>query len=277
MCRKWKKEEKEMLRDVFGKGAQLSDVSIPGRKSEGIYRQAIKLKIIAPRRNPSLTKEQKDKLRKFRQSGLSTQQIANFDLLAPPKRTANAIQKACAKLGLVSKNRSRTAKKRKIWLNGEKQGFLAFLRQNSAMLATEQIAKIFRVKKETVACWQRRIGEKLCLSDTLALPYIRRKFRRVYREKSRKMLANFEKNILKKQKELEDLAEELRKRKQADRLEEKICAVCGKFWPRHSNFFFHATKRKNGFTCWCFVSPCKICVANRRREKNVQRRKKRKK
>ncbi len=269
MCRKWKKEEKEMLRQELGNGKQLPDISIPGRKHEGIWRQAKKLKLIAPSRNPSLTEEQKIKLRELRQQGFSAQQIADFDMLGKPKRTACAIQKACTRLELAGKNRSDAAKKRKMWLNGEKEGFCEFLLLHSAVLATEEIAEIFGVKKSTVNNWKKQLGVKLCLSATLALPCIRRKFREVYRQKSEKMLADFEKHILEKEKELEVLAQKMRKKKWIAALGEKRCANCGHSWPKCQKFFFHATVRKKGLTCWYFRGLCKICIAKQRHENNM--------
>ena len=229
------------------------------------------MKLIAPLRNPSLTDEQKIKLREFRQQGFLPCQIADFDMLGESKRTVNAIQKACTRLELAGKNRSLAAKRRKMWLNGEKEGFCEFLLLHSAVLATEEIAEIFGVKKSTVNNWERQLGVKLCLSATLALPCIRRKFREVYRRKSQKMLADFEEHILEKQKELEVLAQKMRKKKWIAALGEKRCANCGHSWPKCQKFFFHATVKKKGLTCWYFCCLCKICFAKQRHEKNVLR------
>ena len=267
MCRKWKKEEKEMLRQNIENGIPLQAIKIANRNYDRIRRQARKLKLIAPLKNPSLTDEQKAELCRLRRQGFSAEQIADFDMLGKPERTAVAIQKSCMKLGLVQKNRSRAAKKRKIWAKGEKKKFCDFLLCHSSKLASKQIAKLFGVKRGTVELWQRQLGVKPCLQDTLALPYVKRKLKRAYRKKSQKMLASFEEHILSKQEKLKNLAEIIRGKKW---IVQKQCQTCRKFWPKHKSFFFHSTVRKNKHTSWYFCSPCKLCVARQRHEKKLR-------
>lgn len=272
MGRKWRRGEKELLRLMLEEGVPLLGITLSDRKYEGILRQARKLRLIGPLRNPSLTDGQKVKLRELRQQRFSVRQIAEWDLLGPPSRTKNAVYKMCSKLRIVDKNRSAAAKKRKVWCDGERGGFLDFLRRRSAALAPDQIAEIFGVKKGTVASLQRRLGVKPSLQETLALPFVREKFREVYQQKSQKMFADFEKRILERQKELEALAQRMREKRWFVPLGEKRCVSCGRFWPRHQKFFYYSTIRKNGLTSWFFFSRCKICVAKQRHQKNLQKR-----
>ena len=271
MCRKWKKAEKEELRRLLEGGTQLQDVEIPGRNYEGIRRQAGKLGLTPRLMGAAWTFRQELKLAELRAQGIPPKKIAELNLLGPPERTAVALYKACTRLGLAGENRSLASRNRKIWRQEEKQEFIAFLVQRSKTLASEQIAEKFGLKKGTVEAWQRRLGIKLKLQETLALPRIRNKMQEVYRRKSQKMLAEFEQGSAKKQEEFEVLSRAIRRKKRALPFEEKRCPACGRVWPRHKRFFYYSVTRVNGYTGWRFFSRCKICIDKQRHAKNVLR------
>ena len=260
-----------MLRRCLGDGTELQDVKIPGRKREGIRRQAVKLGLAPPLIAPRMTAQQKAKLVELRRQGVSPKKILDLDLLGHPRRTLNSIYKVCSRLGLVQENRSRAARKRKIWREGEKEEFIDFLLQRSKTLAPEQIAKIFGVSRVTVEDHQRQLKVKLCFAETMALPHTKEKLQKSRQRRSRKMLDEFERGLPKKQKKLKDLAEAIRtrNRKRALPLEEKQCASCGYFWPKHRKFFHFSSVRANGFTNWHFFAHCKICTGKQRHAKNA--------
>ncbi|MCX6720174.1 MAG: hypothetical protein NTV36_03665 [Candidatus Staskawiczbacteria bacterium] len=148
MGSKWTKAEKQFLKESLAKERlSLENIVVPGRSSERVRRQALKMGLIPKLRNPRISRSQRKKIREMRSQGYSVKQIAEFGLQEHPHRTANAVQKVLGRLRLVNKNRSRAARKRKIWRNGEKEEFYIFLRQYSATLSPQQIAKKFGVKK----------------------------------------------------------------------------------------------------------------------------------
>ena len=265
----WKPEEIESIRTQLQAGIAIENVVIPDRKTEYIKRRARKKGLVPKQRHPALTEDQKRELSGWKNKGFSTREISDFDLLGLPHRTANAIQKILGKIGEVSENRSLAAKNKKRWCNGEKQTFDDFLRQSSLKLAPAQIAKMFDVVIETVTARQRFLGVKTSLAETLAIPYVKKKIEKSSRERSKKMLLNFEKYIAKKKEDLEALAERLRGQKRLVPWQEKRCGKCKKNWFKHKRFFVHATHKTRLGTSWYFLRDCVICAAKQRHQKKV--------
>ncbi len=272
----WKPEEIELIKKQQQAGVAIENVAVPNRTTEYIRRKARQKGLVEKQRHPPLSVEQREELRKLRLQGCSVPQISEFDLLGLPHRTANAIQKILGKIGMVNKNRSLAAKNRKRWLNGEKQKFDDFLRNNSKrlapkQLAPEQIAKRFGIVEATVTKRQRLLGVKTSLAETLAIPYVRKKAKKARREKARKMLLDFQRHIAKRKKQLEALAKKLRSQKRLVALEKRRCKKCGGVWLRHEKFFPHATYKNKTMPCvsWHFSRVCAICVAKERHQKKV--------
>jgi len=267
---KWKKFEKQLLLDKLAEeGLTLKDIVIPGRNPVCIRRQALKMKLVESIRHVALTAEQKAKLRELKSQGLSARQISDMDLLGLPHRTTTAIQKNLGALRLVDANRSRAAKNKKRWLNGQRQKFDVFLCRHSKRLAPQQIAERFGLKKGTVARRQRLLGVKTSLLQTLALSYTRKRTRESGRQIARKMLLGFEKHIARREENLHLLAERLRQRTLVVPIEDRCCQKCGTTWLKHRGFFFHATVKKSCGTVWYFTRTCTICVAKQRHQKKV--------
>ena len=269
MCFRWTKTETEELKRQISLGINIYDVKITGRLWDGIRRKAKRVKLIAPLRNPPITDAQKEKLRELRKQGLTVWQISEFDMLGLPRRTVSAIQHAFSRMEFVDANRSKGARNRKCWLNGEKQAFDTFLRRNSLKLAPQQIAKRFGVVAETVTARQRQLRVRPSLTANRQISYFKKKIREANRVRSRKMLLNFEEYVAKKEKQLEALAEKLRGQKRLFELQEKHCKGCGKIWPRHKKFFFHATYKTSFGTSWHFVHDCKICASKQCHQEKV--------
>ena len=275
MCRKWTKEEKEELRQQLALGIKLKNVLIPGRNHESIRNQAVsQLKLIPPIRNPGWSAEQEAKLKELRWQGVPARKIAALGMLGAPYRTLCATRKRCSKLELGQKSRSEAGKNRKIWRKGEKEEFLAFLHLHSAKFSPDEIAEKLGVKKSTVAKWQRELGVKLCLQETIALPCVRERLKKSYREKGQKYFDSFEKRILEREKKLLALLSKMREKRWIVPPEEKRCRSCGQAWLKHRDFFFRAIVKTHGLTCWYFYPDCKICVAKQRHEKKLALRRK---
>lgn len=199
---------------------------------------------------PELTNEQKEKLRKLRQQGLTAKKISDFDMLGLPHRTTNNIQINMRKLGLVGKNRSFATKSRKRFNCVERQKFDDFLLKNSLDFTPRQIAERFGVKKDTVTSRQRFLGIKARLvQNSPKIP--------------------FEKYIAEREKQLDSLAQELRQQKRIVPFEDRRCKRCGKVWLRHKKFFFHTIHKTNCGTSWNFWLVCVVCTSKERHQKKV--------
>lgn len=270
MCKKWSRFEKELLREQI----QFARVpwraaKIPGRKIDGIRRQALRLHLKEKERHPPLSKIQQEKLRALVLQRHTLRAISEFDMLGLPHRTVSSLQKHIGRLGLAGKNRSLAAKAKKIWLNGEKGRFLTFLKKNSKTLAPQEIAQIFVVKKCTVVANQRALGVKTSLSETLAIPYFKQRLTESMRKKSRKMLMDFNRHIKQRENELTRLAEAMRGQKRMVPLLEKRCKMCKKVWPRRRKFFFYSVHRGKHGSSWHFWARCVICAGKLRHGKKV--------
>lgn len=265
------KEEKKSLRAQLKAGVPWKNVVVPGRTSESIRRHARRYNLIPKQRHPPLTEAQKARLRELKALNFSAREISGFDMLGLPRCTASTVERHICKLGLTNKNRSRGRRARKVWLNGEKQAFDNFLRENSKKFSPEQIAKKFDVVVEIVTARQRFLRVKTSYAETLAMPYVRKKIEKSSQERSRRMLLAFEKYIAEKEIQLENLAQKLRQKKWIVPLQEKQCGTCGKTWPKNKKFFFHTTHRTNFGTSWYFYQNCKICVAKQQHQKKVAR------
>lgn len=265
----WKPEEIELIKKQLQQGVAIENVMIPGRKAEYIWRQARKNGLVERQRHRAMTDEQKAELRELKEQGFSARKIADVDIMGLPHRTANAIQKIFGKIGMVNENRSLAAKNKKRWLDGEKQMFDIFLHRHSMELAPQQIAERFGVKKATVLSRQVFLGVKTSLAETLAIPYVRRKIERSSQERSRRILLDFERHTAEREKQLEALAQKLRRQKRIVRLDDRQCKKCGLVWLKHKKFFFHATYKTNSGTSWHFSRTCVICAAKYRHKKKV--------
>jgi hypothetical protein len=244
LFKKWKKWEKEKLKQQLRQGINIKDVKIPGRNWNGIRRVAKRLKLIEPLINPHYTEEQKAKLRELKQTGCTAKQIAELNLLGLPHPTFNALQHACSRAGAVDPNRSRGRENRKIWKPGEKEDFRDFILKHSEDIPTKQIAMRFGVVEGTVRLWKRRLIPK-----PPALP--------------------FEEWILEREKELEKLLSKMRKKRWALEPQERQCKTCGRVWYKHRSFYFYEEIKTNGYTRRYFWRDCKICVAKKRRQKKI--------
>lgn len=269
-CKKWSRFEKELLREQM----QFARVpwrkaKIPGRKKDGIRRQALRLGLKEKERHPPLSEGQQAKLRDLVLGGYPLRTISEFDMLGLPHRTVSSLRKHIGRLGLAGKNRSLAAKAKKIWLNGEKGRFLAFLEENSTLLAPQEIAQIFKVKKCTVVANQKALRVKTPLAETLAIPYFKQKLAESRRQRSRIMLLDFDNHIKQREKELDQLAEKMRGQKRLVPLLEKRCKVCKKTWPKHKKFFFFSVHRTKHGSSWHFWARCAICTSKIRHRKKV--------
>lgn len=265
---KWKKSEKELLGKLFTERRSLENIQITGRSVKCIRRQAIKMGLVPSQRNPPPSTQELQKLRQLRAEGLSTSQIAMFGL-GGPERTANAVQKYLAKLNLMDKNRSQSAKNKKIWRSGEREAFDNFLRQNSTSLAQEQIAQMFGVKQATVIYRQKILGVKTSLKQTLEIPFIKEKLKKAIQKRRQKAIYKFAHNIAEHKKKLKKLAEKLRVKDEDRLLQERCCKVCGTVWPKHPKFFHHCIKSISVGTAWHFSNTCVLCTAEQRHQKKL--------
>lgn len=271
-----RKELKDRLKKMIAEGVPIEEIQIPNRSPRAIRKQALRMKLILPLRNYPLTTEQKEQLVNLRKAGVPAYVIASCELLGHANRSENSVQKLCGKLGLAHKNRSRAAKKRKIWRPGEKKHFDDYIIRHSGTHSSEQIAKRFNVVRVTVTNRKKQLGIICSLKKTLALPDVKRKIRAAYMKKSTSMLEAFEAHIAEVEKELVELAKRMRENP-LNETTKKFCRRCERWWPRHHKFFFHFTHklgRSNGTgTIWHFVAPCKLCVAKERHRKNVKKHK----
>lgn len=264
--RKWKEAEKEMLKDRLLKdGLTIEQVEIPGRKPEGIRRQAVKLFLIERERHPPLTEEQLLLLYGFKAQGLCAKQISDEDLLGPPHRTPTAIQKNLSALGLVNKNRALAAFNRKIWYNGEKEAFAKFLVEKFRKLSTREMADKFGVSKSTVDRWQRKLGVKPSPSEAMAIPSTKEHLKKCIWERDRKKVLAFEKNLALRRKKLLAVAIALRKKRFVPPLEERKCINCGTVWPKRKKFFYYTEILHHRY----FMRSCVLCEAKRRHQKRL--------
>ena len=268
---KWKKSERDLLRSQLEAGVPWRNAVVSGKTSDDIRRHVRRYNLAPGERHPALTKDQEEKLRKLKAIKFSAREISEFDMLGLPHRTANAVQKILGNIGEVGKNRSLAGKNRKRWLNDEKEGFDIFLIRNSKRFAPRQIAERFGVVSETVTARQRFLRVRPSRAESREIPYFKKKTREANRVRSRKLLLAFKEYIVKKERQLEALAEKLRGQKLLVQLREKRCWSCGKTWPKHKRFFFHATYKTNFGTSWYFLRNCVVCAAKQRNQKKIAR------
>ncbi|MDP3882600.1 MAG: hypothetical protein Q8Q48_00905 [Candidatus Staskawiczbacteria bacterium] len=265
---KWKRHEKELLRDQLLDGI-VKQARVPGRSYEAIRKQALKMQLIERERHPPLNERQIALVCSLKAQGLYAKQISELDILGTPSRTASAIQKVLSRLGLVNKNKSLATKNRKTWKNGELERFEQFLKRNSKKLPPRQIAERFGVSRTTVDHHQRKLGVKPTWAETMATPFIKKRMRQFFRERSKKKILNFKRHIAEREKKLEALAKKIRG-KGALCPEDRQCKRCKKIWLKHRKFFFHAEVKKTGYSFWYFTRICVICEALARYEKRMR-------
>lgn len=266
---KWKKTERAVIRTQLEAGMHWKDAVVPGKTTDGIRRHVRRYNLAPKQRNPALTKAQKTKLRQLKAQGFSAREISDFDMLGFPHRTSSAVQKYVSALRLVNKNKSRARKNRKEWINGEKEAFDNFLRRRSKKLAPVEIAEIFGVVAETVTVRQKNLGVRPSRAESRAMPYFKKKTGEANRVRSRKMLLEFGKHVADKEKQLEELAQKLRRKKWLVPLREKRCPGCGKTWPKRREFFFHAVYKGISGTSWYFTRYCVVCIAKKKHRKKI--------
>lgn len=273
MCRKYSaKENKSFWRQV-NSGKPAGKIRIRGRKRECVWRKLRELGLTIKRGFPALTRTQRIRLRELIARGFRAKQIAEHQILGQSEHLTNQnyIQKWMGKLGLVNKNRSRAAKKRRILTPAESRGLNRFVVLHSHELSAKQIAKKYKVKPETISSRQRQLGVKPSLRESVRLPATRRKFLSAMRKKSRQMLANYPAHIANLEKKLHELAQKIRGNHEHVPIEEKLCHKCKRSWPRHTAFFFHREYRfrKGTGVSLHFSGPCKICMSKMRHQKRL--------
>ncbi|KKP33006.1 MAG: hypothetical protein A2312_04525 [Candidatus Staskawiczbacteria bacterium RIFOXYB2_FULL_32_9] len=274
--KKWTKKNLNRLESLLANGMPIENVRFRGRKKACIRRKARELGLIPTRGFPPFTKAQQKKLRQLIADNCPPEQIAEFEMLGKETkpRTVHNIRKWMGRLRLVNKNRSRSARKRKILTKRESRTLNAFLREHSTEFSIQQIARKFGIKKGTVDAKQRKLGVKPPFSIVLKIPSTRRKYLAGMCKRSAKMLAEFDFNITQREQKLIKLYQAMIKTNdnRSVPLEEKTCKVCQRSWLKHHKFFYHNEVKNNGYTTWHFSNVCVICEAKRRHNKRLKNR-----
>jgi hypothetical protein len=270
---KYSKIEKLSFDKQVAQG-KTEQIRIRSRTHANIMRRLKNRGLIPKRGFPPLKKAQRKKLRQLISDNCSPEQIAEFEMLgkeAKP-RTVHNIRKWMGRLRLVNKNRSRSARRRKILNKREKKSFDNFLRKHSTELSAQQIARKFGVKPGTVQARQRQLGVKPPFSVVMRIPSVRRKYLAGMRKRSAKMFTEFDLNIAKREEELIRLQQAMMATngKQSVAHEERTCKVCKRTWFKHNKFFYHNEVRHKGYTTWHFSNICVICEAKRRHNKRLE-------
>jgi len=211
--KKWTKKNLNRLESLLANGMPIENVRFRGRKKACIRRKARELGLIPTRGFPPFTKAQQKKLRQLIADNCPPEQIAEFEMLGKETkpRTVHNIRKWMGRLRLVNKNRSRSARKRKILTKRESRTLNAFLREHSTEFSIQQIARKFGIKKGTVDAKQRKLGVKPPFSIVLKIPSTRRKYLAGMCKRSAKMLAEFDFNITQRKLMTTDLSHSKKK------------------------------------------------------------------
>lgn len=270
---KYSKKEKELFWQQVNSGKPAEKIRIPRRDKKQVWRKLRELGLTVKRGFPTLTRAQRKKLRKFAAKGFTAKQIAQNQMLGEARHlaSANYIQKWMGRLRLVNKNRSRAAKKRRLFKPAESRGLNRFIVLHSSELSARQIAEKYGIKPGTVSSRQRHLGVKPNLAEAMRLPETRRKFLAGMQKRSAKILVKFPEHIAELENKLNAIAKKIRQNHNAVPIEEKLCLECKKFWPRYGDFFFrrkYRLRRGTGVS-FHFSSPCKICMAKKRHQKRL--------
>lgn len=268
--KKWSDVEKSLLFIALDDPAiQPRDVSIPGRKPSSVERMARKYGLITPSAEPLWSGRERALIRRLHKQGLNAKAMFESGEFNNPPRSLVAIEKKRYKLRIVrSRRRSRAAKCRRVWQNGEFEQFEDFLEQNSDCLAIGEIAMEFGVSNCTVQVHQARLGVNLPWEQAKRLPYNVEKKRKGIEKLRRKLLRYHRKNEAQRKQSLLILAEKSRRR--YPNRPKKVCPDCQTLFPKSRHFFYFHDYRGIGATSRRYDPYCKACTSIRRRKKRKE-------
>lgn len=271
MARIWSKAETQLLVEKIGQGFEPEKIKIKNRKPKWIRRKARRMNLVPRLRGLAPTPEQEQQMRILFEAGYRAKEMAEFKVLGP--RSTKAVQWYLGKMRLVSVRRSLARKNRKVWINGEREAFLQFLRENSGRFSKREIAGMFNVKEITVYTLQHFLGVCPPVEVTKAIPSVKKRMEGARKRQIQKTIVSFGEHIKKREKHLERMAQTYR-RKCEDKGEEpveRVCKKCGKSRPLHPKFFYHGERRTNFGISWQFLRTCIICVRKREHQKTIAR------
>lgn len=227
MCKKYSAREKKSFWRQVNSGKPVEKIRIRGRKRKHVWRKLRELGLTVKQKFHALTRGQRKELRRLVAQGYTAKQIAECHMLGDARHLTNAnyIQKWMGRLRLVNKNRSRAAKKRRIFKPAESRGLNRFIILHSSELSAREIAKKYGIKHETVSSRQRQLGVKPSLPEAMELPTTKRRYKAGMRRRSKRMLAKFPEHIANFENELYAFAEKIRRNHDLIPIEEKLYPV----------------------------------------------------
>lgn len=262
---RWTKAEKATLRRQLAEnGRKIERVKIPNRSSHAIRTQAVRMKLIPARDSRwRWTAKQRKQLRQLKEEGFTPLQVYEYGLLGDPPRSRWAITKQWGRMKLADRGRSRKMRGKKVWRPDEKRQFDRYLKEHSATMTPEQIARQWNVARSTVARRQTELGLKRSRDEVLQMDYSRAKQERARQRMRRGNLRRWAQHRRDKEALLLALAEQLR---QAERPPaEQTCSDCGRSWPKRRDFFHTRDKKISIGTSRYFKHRCVLCENRRRR------------
>jgi hypothetical protein len=267
--KKWTAKEKEALSTALTDPTlHPRKILISGRSPCAIERMARKLGLRKYLTALPWSPQECALLRRLHKVGLTTTQIHALDAF---NRNKNAIEKKRSRLRLIrSRRRSKAAKHRKMWQNGELERFKTFLKKNSKIMATEEMAILFNVSIPTVRKHQRQLDVNLPWQEAMDLPYNIQKKKLGIQKLRRKLLRNSRKKDVSRTQILLNLAQKYR-RKNPDVLE-KRCPTCQHSFPKSQFFFYHRDTHRPTMTSRTFDYQCKACTSIYRRNMHQKKR-----
>jgi len=177
-------------------------------------------------------------------------------------RSVDSIAQKKRRHGLVDPKRSQRAKYAKRLTSAERKKLRSALRRNPQRKSNDEFAQEYGVSSSTIRRYRKEWSIRQSWHEAMQLPSSREK-RKVLVEETRL------RNRARWKRQKSELAERLEKHKQSllaraakrgRELEWRVCARCGREWPKTDRFFAWAPKRQGGTIIARYLRRrCRIC------------------